>query len=119
MKRVRKQVKFYVSSEEYEVIRKLAEEAGLTVPSLVKLIVFERLNLRTTETSPLDRLAMIEELVEDLKEKYEQLGKEVGRIENDLIKIITRIEHLEKMLYHKGYSLVEKQAGSKGYRREM
>lgn len=38
----------------------------------------------------------IEERMQHLEQAYEQIGREIGRIENDLIKIIIRVERLEK-----------------------
>ncbi len=71
-----KQVKFYLGEEQYEKLKKIAEQQGLSVPALVKSIVLEYLG----ETEYGDLVSRIKEL----ERKYEQLAREVGRIEKDL-----------------------------------
>ncbi len=68
-----KQVKFYLGEEQYEKLRKIAEQQGLSVPALVKSIVLEYLG----EAEYGDLVHRIEEL----ERKYEQLAREVGRID--------------------------------------
>ncbi|MEM4971030.1 MAG: hypothetical protein QXE01_07255 [Sulfolobales archaeon] len=77
-----KQVKFYLSVEQYEKLKKLAEHQGLSAPALVKKIVLEYLG----EVEYGDLVSRIK----NLEEKYEQLAKEVGRIEKDLALLVKR-----------------------------
>lgn len=87
-----KQVKFYLDEERYEKLRKLAEEQGLTVPAYVKRLVLRVLG----ELEP-----GLEEVVRYLKQRDEQLRKEVGRIEIDLADLMKRVEKLERELRRK------------------
>lgn len=77
-----KQVKFYLGEEQYEKLRKIAEQQGLSVPALVKSIVLEYLG----EAEYGDLVYRIKEL----ERKYEQLAREVGRIERDLALLAKR-----------------------------
>lgn len=77
-----KQVKFYLSEDHYEKLRKIAEQQGLSVPALVKQIVLEYLG----EAEYGDLVYRIKEL----EKKYEQLAREVGRIEKDLALLMKR-----------------------------
>jgi len=87
-----KQVKFYLDEERYEKLRKLAEEQGFTVPAYVKRLVLRVLG----ELEP-----GLEEVVRYLKQRDEQLRKEVGRIEMDLADLMKRVEKLERELRRK------------------
>lgn len=102
-----KQIKFYVSDEEYEKLKKLAAEVGLSVPMLTKQAVFEKFNLGGSSATSLGRLGELEERVKLLEKKYEQLGIEVGRIERDLFRIIVKMKHMERMLRHSRLLLPE------------
>ncbi len=77
-----KQVKFYLSEEQYGKLRRIAEEQGLSVPALVKSLVLEFIG----EAEYGDLVTRIR----DLEEKYEQLAREVGRIEKDLVLLAKR-----------------------------
>jgi predicted DNA-binding ribbon-helix-helix protein len=77
-----KQVKFYLGEEQYEKLREIAEKQGLSVPALVKSIVLEYLG----EAEYGDLVSRIKEL----ERKYEQLAREVGRIEKDLALLVKR-----------------------------
>ena len=79
-----KQVKFYLTEEQYEKLRKLAEQQGLTAPALVKSIILEFLG----EVEYGDIISRIKEL----EKKYEQLAKEVGRIEKDLALLMKKLK---------------------------
>ncbi len=81
-KRRLKQVKFYLTVEQYEKLQSIANDLGLTVPSLVKQLVLEFLG----EADYGNLVARIR----DLEAKYEQLAKEVGRIEKDLAIVLRR-----------------------------
>ena len=78
----RKQVKFYLEPELYERLRRLAEEQGVSVPRLVRGLVLEYLG----ETGG-DNLAG---RLRELEEKYEQLARELGRVEKDLALLMKR-----------------------------
>ncbi|RLE53028.1 MAG: hypothetical protein DRJ30_07275 [Candidatus Methanomethylicota archaeon] len=71
-----KQVKFYLNEEQYKRIRRLAEQQGLTVPSFIKNIVLDLLG----EVEYGDIITRIKQL----EVKYEQLAREIGRIEKEL-----------------------------------
>jgi len=77
-----KQVKFYLSEEQYGKLRKIAEQQGLSVPALVKRLVLEFIG----EAEYGDLITRIKEL----EKKYEQLAREVGRIEKDLVLLAKR-----------------------------
>ena len=77
-----KQVKFYLSEEQYEKLRRIAEQQGLSVPALVKSLVLEFIG----EAEYGDLVTHIKEL----EKKYEQLAREIGRIEKDLILLAKR-----------------------------
>jgi len=77
-----KQVKFYLSEEQYEKLRRVAEQQGLSVPALVKSIILEYLG----EAEYGDLVSRVKEL----ERKYEQLAREVGRIERDLALLAKR-----------------------------
>ncbi|MCD6300644.1 MAG: ribbon-helix-helix protein, CopG family [Staphylothermus sp.] len=79
---VRKQVKFYLEPELYAKLKRLAEEQGVSVPQLVKSLVLEYLG----EIGDGD----IASKVRELEEKYEQLAKELGRMEKDLALLMKR-----------------------------
>ena len=70
----KKAVKIYVEEKYYERLKKIAEEEGLTVPKVIAKIIAE--SLEDGET--------LEDRVKDLEAKYDQLAREVGRIEKDL-----------------------------------
>ena len=77
-----KQVKFYLEGEHYEKLRRMAEQQGLSVPALVKSLVLEYIGV--VEYG--DLVARVREL----ERKYEQLAREVGRIEKDLALLAKR-----------------------------
>lgn len=70
----KKAVKIYVEEKYYERLKKIAEEEGLTVPKVIAKIIAE--SLEDGET--------LADRVKDLEAKYDQLAREVGRIEKDL-----------------------------------
>ena len=78
----RKQVKFYIEPELYEKLRRLAEEQGISVPQLVRGLVLEYLG----EAGEGDLARRLREL----EEKYEQLARELGRMEKDLALLMKR-----------------------------
>ena len=78
----RKQVKFYLEPELYERLRRLAEEQGVSVPQLVRSLVLEYLG-EAGEGNLARRLR-------ELEEKYEQLARELGRVEKDLALLMKR-----------------------------
>ncbi len=80
----RRQVKFYLSEEEYNTLRKRAEELGITVPALVKDVVLESIG-KTSYRSIISR-------IDDLEKKYNQLAEEVGRIEQKLAVLKKRLK---------------------------
>lgn len=84
-----RQVKFYIDEEHYEELKKLAQEQGLTVPGYVKRLVLKHLG---------EMEGGIEENVEYLLQRQEQMRKELGRIGLDLIKLQKRVEYLERYL---------------------
>jgi len=77
-----KQVKFYLNKEQYEKLEEIAEQQGLSVPALVKSMVLELLG----EIEYGDLITRVKEL----EKKYEQLAREVGRIEKDLALLARR-----------------------------
>ena len=79
---VKKQVKFYLEQELYDRLRKLAEEQSITVPQLVRGLVLEYLGEA--------RDGNLASRVKELEEKYEQLAKELGRVEKDLALLMKR-----------------------------
>ncbi len=79
---VKKQVKFYLEQELYDRLRKLADEQGITVPQLVRSLVLEYLGEA--------RDGNLASRVIELEEKYEQLAKELGRVEKDLALLMKR-----------------------------
>jgi len=84
-----RQVKFYIDEEHYEELKKLAQEQGLTVPGYVKRLVLKHLGKME---------GGIEENVEYLLQRQEQMRKELGRIGLDLIKLQKRVEYLERYI---------------------
>ncbi|AJB42604.1 hypothetical protein TCARB_1562 [Thermofilum adornatum 1505] len=84
-----RQVKFYIDEEHYEELKKLAQEQGLTVPGYVKRLVLKHLG---------EIEGGIEENVEYLLQRQEQMRKELGRIGLDLIKLQKRVEYLERYI---------------------
>ncbi len=84
-----RQVKFYIDEEHYEELKKLAQEQGLTVPGYVKRLVLKHLG---------EIEGGVEENVEYLLQRQEQMRKELGRIGLDLIKLQKRVEYLEQYL---------------------
>jgi len=84
-----RQVKFYIDEERYEELKKLAQEQGLTVPGYVKRLVLKHLG---------EIEGGIEENVEYLLQRQEQMRKELGRIGLDLIKLQKRVEYLERYI---------------------
>ncbi|WP_288005993.1 ribbon-helix-helix domain-containing protein [Thermofilum sp.] len=84
-----RQVKFYIDEEHYEELKKLAQEQGLTVPGYVKRLVLKHLG---------EIEGGVEENVEYLLQRQEQMRKELGRIGLDLIKLQKRVEYLERYI---------------------
>ena len=84
-----RQVKFYIDEEHYEELKKLAQEQGLTVPGYVKRLVLKHLGKME---------GGIEENVEYLLQRQEQMKRELGRIGLDLIKLQKRVEYLERYI---------------------
>ncbi len=82
-----KQIKFYLTMEQYERLKSIADSQGLTVPSLVKQLVLEFIG----EVNYGDLIARIR----DLETKYEQLAKEIGRMEKDLAIVLKRYREYE------------------------
>jgi len=77
-----KQVKIYLDDTQYEKLRKIAEQQGLSAPALVKSLVLEFLG----EVEYGDLVTRIK----DLEKKYAQLSQEIRRIERDLILLAKR-----------------------------
>ena len=75
-------MKFYLEPELYERLRRLAEEQGVSVPQLVRSLVLDFLG-ETGDGNLASR-------VRELEAKYEQLARELGRVEKDLAMIIRR-----------------------------
>lgn len=75
-------MKFYLEPELYERLRRLAEEQGVSVPRLVRGLVLEYLG-EAEEGNLAGRLG-------ELEEKYEQLARELGRVEKDLALLMKR-----------------------------
>jgi len=75
-------VKFYLEPELYERLRRLAEEEGVSVPRLVRGLVLEYLG-EAGEGNLARRLR-------ELEEKYEQIARELGRVEKDLALLMKR-----------------------------
>jgi hypothetical protein len=84
-----RQVKFYIDEERYEELKKLAQERGLSVPGYVKRLVLKHLGKME---------GGIEENVEYLLQRQEQMRRELGRIGLDLIKLQKRVEYLERYI---------------------
>ncbi|AGT34875.1 MAG: ribbon-helix-helix domain-containing protein [Thermofilum sp.] len=84
-----RQVKFYIDEEHYEELKKLAQEQGLTVPGYVKRLVLKHLG---------EIEGGIEENLEYLLQRQDQMRKELGRIGLDLIKLQKRVEYLERYI---------------------
>ena len=72
----RRQVKIYLSEEQYDVLKKKADELGITVPAFVKNIVLESIGEL--------RGSSVFTHLRELEEKYNQLASEVGRMEQRL-----------------------------------
>jgi len=87
-----RQVKFYIDEEHYEELKKLAQEQGLTVPGYVKRLVLKQLG---------EMEGGIEENIEYLLKRQEQMRKELGRIGLDLIRLQKRVEYLERYLHRR------------------
>mgnify|MGYP001772808095 CR=1 FL=1 len=77
-----RQVKFYLKPELYEKLQRIAESQGTSVPGLVRNLVLEFLGEAEDEN-------LVHKL-RKLEEKYEQLSREVGRIERDLALLAKR-----------------------------
>ncbi len=78
----KKQVKFYIEPELYEKLVRIAKEQGVSVPALVRSLVLDFLGDA--------RDGNLASRVSELEVKYEQLAKELGRVERDLAMIIKR-----------------------------
>lgn len=87
----KKAVKVYIEEKYYEKLREIAEKEGLTVPKVIAKIIAESLGGEGEGKTLADR-------VKDLEEKYEQLVREVGRIEKDLALLKRRVSrgHLDE-----------------------
>ena len=66
-----KQVKFYLEEEYYELLRKRAEQEGVSLSSLVRDIVIKALMQRTD----VERFERLEREVKKLKEEYKRLAE--------------------------------------------
>ena len=75
-------MKFYLELELYERLRRLAEEQGVSVLQLVRGLVLEYLG-EAGEGNLARRLR-------ELEEKYEQIARELGRVEKDLALVMKR-----------------------------
>ena len=64
-----KQIKFYLEEEYYELLRKRAEQEGVSISSLVRDMVIKALTQRTD----VERLERLEKEVKKLKEEYKKL----------------------------------------------
>ena len=64
-----KQVKFYLEEEYYEMLRRRAEQEGVSISSLVRDMVIKALTHRTD----IERLERLEREVKKLKEEYKKL----------------------------------------------
>ncbi len=78
----RKQVKFYIEEDLYVKLKNLAEELNLSVPQMVKNIVLESLG-EAGDGNIVSRIS-------ELEAKYDQLSKELGRVEKEIIFIVKR-----------------------------
>jgi len=77
-----RQVKFYLNERQYEKLKRIAEQQGLTIPSFVKSIILELLG----EVKYGDVITRLKQL----EAKYEQLAHEIGRIEKELALLMKR-----------------------------
>jgi len=84
----KKQVKFYLDPELYEKLASIAKEQDTSVPALVRSLVLEFLG-ETEDSNLVNRVSRLEAM-------YEQLAKEVGRMEKDIAMIIKRCYRSER-----------------------
>lgn len=77
-----RQVKIYLTAEQYERLRRIAEQQGVTPSRIVKMAVLELLGE--------DGEGRLAARLRYLEARYEQLAREVGRIERDLLELKRR-----------------------------
>ncbi len=75
-------MKFYIEPDYYEKLKRLAAQQRTTVPQLVRRLVLEYLG----EIEDEDLVIKLKEL----EAKYEQIAKELGRVEKDLALLAKR-----------------------------
>ena len=76
-----KQIKLYLEEEYYEMLRRRAEEQGVSMSSVVREMVIKGLTYRTD----IERLERLEREVKKLKEEYKKLTEIIKAHRNALI----------------------------------
>ena len=76
-----KQVKFYLEEEYYEMLRRRAEEQGVSMSSIIREMVIKAL----TQRADVERLERLEREVKKLKEEYKRLAEIIKAYREALI----------------------------------
>lgn len=92
-----KLIKIYIDDINYEKLKKFAENQKLTIPAYVKQLILNTLKNETTESEKKEETEPgLEEKVNYLMKREEQLGREIGKIGIELALLTRRVEKLEQ-----------------------
>jgi len=90
-------IKIYIDEKHYEELKKLAEKQKLTIPAYVKQLILNTLKTIENEEKKEEVIEPgLEEKVNYLMKREEQLGKEIGKIGIELALLARRVERLEQ-----------------------
>jgi len=92
-----KLIKIYIDDINYEKLKKFAENQKLTIPAYVKQLILNTLKTIENEEKKEEVIEPgLEEKVNYLMKREEQLGKEIGKIGIELALLARRVERLEQ-----------------------
>jgi hypothetical protein len=90
-------IKIYIDEKHYEELKKFAEKQKLTIPTYVKQLILNTLKNETTKSEKKEETEPgLEEKVNYLMKREEQLGREIGKIGIELALLARRVEKLEQ-----------------------
>jgi hypothetical protein len=94
-----KLIKIYIDDSNYKKLKKFAENQQLTIPAYVKQLILNTLKNEKMEDEKEKEEVIepgLEEKVDYLMKREEQLGREIGKIGIEVALLARRVEKLEQ-----------------------
>ncbi|MBI2938539.1 MAG: hypothetical protein HYY22_10060 [Thaumarchaeota archaeon] len=89
------QIKFYLTKEQYEKLKVIAKEQGLSIPGVAKRLTLEYLG-EIDNTGLVAHISKLEAQIKDLETRDKQMANELGRLERDYATLIRNVKEIER-----------------------